>query len=282
AKKKADKRSVKKSTKSQPAEKKTSKEKSPPKKPSAGKKVSKEKAGSQKLSTGKKRQIRTADQLTSKLPRAKRKEKEIKSSKEKNIYKPSKHAPVITEQTPPMHYMPMIEPKEIYIDRGLPLPQRYNEDRLTAMVKDPNWIFAYWELTGPRKEEVMKQYGSWIFKNAVWVLRIHDCAASFWTDINIDINAENWYIPVTPDTQLKVEIGLITDKGEFISFACSRELHTPRSQPSSEVSEDWFISDKNFQEFLKITYPEGTSGLSSLELAQRVKDSAAHFRHLRG
>ena len=177
--------------------------------------------------------------------------------------------------------VPVGEPKEIYIDRGLPLPQTYGEDRITAMAKDPNWIFAYWELTGPRKMEVEKQCGRETLENAAWVLRVHDCALSRWSDIRIDVGAGNWYIPVSEDRRFRVEIGVVTPEGRFIPFASSKELQTPRSGPSPEVSEGWMVSDETFRKFLAVSYPVGASGLSPLEIAKRLRESQAKIRHPR-
>jgi len=37
------------------------------------------------------------------------------------------------------------EPTEVYIDRGLPLPESYPGTRLRVLVRDPGTIFVYWE-----------------------------------------------------------------------------------------------------------------------------------------
>jgi hypothetical protein len=185
----------------------------------------------------------------------------------------------ITPTPPAPRPIPVGEPKEVYIDRGLPLPQTYGEDRITALVKDPNWIFAYWELTGPRRVEVEKQCGRETLEDAAWVLRVHDCSLSRSSDIRIDVGAGNWYIPVGEDRRFRVEIGVVTPDGGFIPFASSKELQTPRSGPSSEASEEWMVSDETFKKFLAVSYRVGASLLFPSEIAKRVKEAAERIRH---
>jgi hypothetical protein len=191
-------------------------------------------------------------------------------------------APAPTEEVRPAPapvQPPVAEPKEVYIDRGMPLPQIYGEDKITAMAKDPNWLFAYWELTGPRRIEVEQQLGRETVEKSAWVLRVYDLSLARWSDSRIDVNAGNWYIPVSEDRKFRVEIGIVTQEGKFIPFASSKELQTPRSGPSPVVSEKWMVSDETFKKFLELSYPVGASGLSPTELAKRVREAAGHIRH---
>jgi hypothetical protein len=254
------------------------------KKRDAGKQLEKKKVLKRAIAAaGRKKQVKSLRREVSKAkpPRVPRKRGVRAAPMPTKVEIPLAPAPperLMPEMPAPRH-VPVSEPKEIYIDRGLPLPQTYGEDRITAMAKDPNWIFAYWELTGPRKMEVEKQCGCETLENAAWVLRVHDCALSRWSDIRIDVSAGNWYIPVSEDRRFRVEIGVVTPDGRFIPFASSKELQTPRSGPSPEVSEKWLVSDETFKKFLTISYPVGASGLSPLEIAKRLREMQAQMRH---
>jgi len=148
---------------------------------------------------------------------------------------------------------------EIYVDWGEPLPESYNVDRISAAAKDPNWLFVNWELTGPRRGEVAKSHGSHVLETARWHLRLVGLDSGENVDLPINVESRSWYVPVSPDGIYKVKIGLLTGEGEFIEFAITREVRTPRSGPSDIISDEWTVADEQFQKFLKQAGAPGSS-----------------------
>ncbi len=163
------------------------------------------------------------------------------------------------------------EPREVYVDWGDPLPEKYNLDKIGAVAKDPNWIFVHWDLSGNRRHEVAQAYGQEIFTTARWHLRVLDLDRSEYVDLPIDVKVHNWYVPVSEDGTFKVAVGLLAGDGTFIEFASTGEIRTPRSRPSDSVSEEWMVADEQFQRFLKHAGTAAASELSSAELAARFR-----------
>jgi hypothetical protein len=163
------------------------------------------------------------------------------------------------------------EPESVYVDWGYPLPEKYGLDRIGAFAKDPNWVFTYWDLSGSRREEVAQKHGADVFKVSRWHLRVKDLNRNEHVDLPVNVDTGNWYVPVSENGIFRIEIGLITPEGSFISFASTGRITTPRSQPSSNVSEKWMVADKEFQHFLRQAGETGSSELSSKELANHLK-----------
>ncbi len=126
-------------------------------------------------------------------------------------------------------------PKEIYLDYGPSLPDKYYRDRIVALVRDPKCIFSYWELTGQSTREIVNFLGEYTFQQAQWILRLHNLSQNSQKDLNInppaDLNGIKgaWYFnDIQPDTKYQIEIGMITTAGAFISLAKSNIVITPR------------------------------------------------------
>ena len=141
-------------------------------------------------------------------------------------------------------------PAEPFVDRGEVIPSEYREDRITAMVRDPNWIFVYWELAGARKDGIIGSYGPEVYKNLQWGLRVSNLAAGTHQDIPVLLDSKNWYLNVKSDGRYQVELGIITREHQFVSFLRSNQVETPAGGPSGVTDEKWMIRDKEFQEFL--------------------------------
>jgi hypothetical protein len=163
-------------------------------------------------------------------------------------------------------------PDKVYVDWGYPLPGHYGIDRISAVAKDPNWIFVHWDLSGNRRQEVAQAYGREIFSVSRWHLRVIDTGCGESVDFPINLDSTNWYLPVAEDKTFKVQIGIITPESEFIQFAETRETTTPRSRPSDSVSEKWMVADEQFQRFLRQAGAPGASELSSHDLAAYLRE----------
>ena len=149
----------------------------------------------------------------------------------------------------------------------VPFPTQYGLDQITLMVKDPHWIYTYWELTGQKLAALRRERGQKFIEEARRTLRIYDLTSGakpgqamgrFW-DIPVRDHDDHWYIMVgVPDRRYMVEIGAMTPSGEFIALACSNEVTTPRNWP---VGVEYGVAA--YYRF------GGQGGLSSPELVRR-------------
>jgi hypothetical protein len=133
---------------------------------------------------------------------------------------------------------PEVSEKSIYIDRGPDLPGHYGRDMIVLLVRDPECLFAYWELAGGKCEQAVGELGD-AGRVSQWILRVYDHTANQETSIPVTREAGNWYIHARPDCRYHVCIGLQMADGSFHAFVCSNEIVTPRKGISPVVDQDW-------------------------------------------
>jgi len=128
----------------------------------------------------------------------------------------------------------------VYLDYGPALPETYNQDVIVALIRDPECIFAYWELSGQMVPELFRLRD---LKTAStkWLLRTHNLSLKNFSDIelpkpeNITNVQGNYYLTVLPDTEYQLELGLISGQN-FILLVKSNIVKTPRKGRSSETA----------------------------------------------
>ena len=104
----------------------------------------------------------------------------------------------------------------VYIDRGEPLPQSYGENRLVALVRDPEHLFAYWDVATE-----FRVAGTPV------ILRVHCLTEGRYYDLEPGRQADNWYLRVTPNQAYRLELYARPGSGELQILASSREVATP-------------------------------------------------------
>ncbi len=155
------------------------------------------------------------------------------------------------------------------VDEGLPdLPDGYGESRIVLLPRDPQWGYAYWDISNEHKSEARQQGGQNL------VLRLYDV-----TDVEVDRQsphtmqqfdcdemARDWYlaIPVS-DRDYLVEIGYLTADGRWLMLARSTPVRIPPTYPS-----DWFED-----QFVTINWQEDLRGKTFLDLVPPGKQTTA-------
>lgn len=148
------------------------------------------------------------------------------------------------------------------------LPPGYDDNAITLMVRDPNWLYVYWEISHTKREELKRQYGERIFYESQPILRVYDITAIEFDgandhrhfDVMINDYANNWYIKVDqPNCTFCVDIGRILGDGSFVHMARSNYGTTPRNHLSDKIDPEWMMIGELFGG--NISY-----GLSSPEL----------------
>lgn len=132
------------------------------------------------------------------------------------------------------------------------LETSFNQNRITALVRDPYWVYLYWEVT-----ELFEMNGQPVLK----VLDItglnypHASPQDSFT-VDIDLRAENWYLKVPgANRKYTVELGLQKENGEFNLLARSNYFTTPRDKPSDKYDPEWMTIDELF----RCSYPSSNS-----------------------
>lgn len=128
------------------------------------------------------------------------------------------------------------------------LPERYGEDCLVLMTRDPYCLFAYWEVSPltlkqlPHHEagETGLALQMRVFKH--YPLQEGEIESYF--DLHLTPAAASWYITVgEPDCSYHVELGRLMPDGRFISLLRSNTVQTPRDSVSDIIDENWHLPD---------------------------------------
>jgi hypothetical protein len=125
-----------------------------------------------------------------------------------------------------------IEPdhNNVYFDYGPALQDSYNQDVIVALIRDPECIFAYWELSGRVVSQTLRDK---IKHHLRWILRVHNLSNKVFNDISLLSPRDfsniqgNYYLSCLPDTEYQLEFGVF-DNNDFISLVKSNIVKTPR------------------------------------------------------
>lgn len=138
------------------------------------------------------------------------------------------------------------------IDLGLPLPENYGFDRLVALVRDPRFVFTYWELNGSRMGEVRDSRGQEFIDSCAWVLRLYRLNEGVAIDMEVEPSIGNWYIDVGGPGRYQVELALLSPDGEWITLLVSQIVTTPRVGPSDVIDEEWRMRPEDEEALAKL------------------------------
>ncbi|MFZ5650473.1 MAG: DUF4912 domain-containing protein [Bacillota bacterium] len=128
------------------------------------------------------------------------------------------------------------------------LPQSYGLDRLVLMVRDPHWLYAYWEITATKMEEISVKLGPRSWDNSRPVLRVYDVTgvdfnganAKRYFDCSLNEYSDNWYINVAEaNRSYCVDLGRLFPDGSFVTILRSNIVTTPRDALSDRLDEEW-------------------------------------------
>ena len=132
------------------------------------------------------------------------------------------------------------------IDAG-ELPWAYGEDRITAIARDPDSAFLYWEVTDEGLAAARRRLGP--AGHDGWLdLRVYDTTgrefdgtnANDYFDIRVERHDREYFVMIRrPTSRMHVEIGVRTHEGFFQAIARSGRTDFPRSSPSPDAHLAW-------------------------------------------
>lgn len=152
-------------------------------------------------------------------------------------------------------------------------PAGYGDNKIVILVRDPWWVFSYWEITEHKDREVrhhITQKGVTPVKS---ILRVYDITdvdfngknAHNFFDIELRDMATNWYINVgAPNRAWIVDIGILADNNEFFVLARSNCVKTPRFGMSDVIDEEWMCAEDEYWRMFGLS---GGFGIGKASLA---------------
>lgn len=142
---------------------------------------------------------------------------------------------------------------------GDPLPDSYNEDTLVLMPKNPQWVYAYWEITQSKIDGLKNIYGDKI-NNARPTIRVYDITlkefngsnANSYFDVELPKDSRDWFIGgLNSKASYIADFGFKTPEGEFIVALRSNIVATPSDSISDNIDEEWMIVEEYFKKILE-------------------------------
>lgn len=139
----------------------------------------------------------------------------------------------------------------------LPLPYSYQKTMIVALVRDPLWLYAYWDFT--------KETWMWITQlfhenpNSKAAIRLHNLTQKSNRDFEISLDARQWYMePGCPGDEIELELGIVDPNGNFYSIATSNRIRIPLNGPSSVIDPLW--APTHFDEFYRLAGGSSSNG----------------------
>jgi len=163
--------------------------------------------------------------------------------------------------------------------RDFRFPPGYGDNRIVILVRDPWWIFSYWEIRRDKEEEVVRRIESAGDRKGRSVLRVYDVTdinfngrnAHSYFDIDLSGLANSWYINVgKPERAWIVDIGIVTEKGDFYVLARSTMIKTPRFGMSDQLDAEWMMPEDEYWKMFSLSGGFGL-GKGSKEVREQVK-----------
>jgi hypothetical protein len=158
-------------------------------------------------------------------------------------------------------------------------PPGYGDNRIVALVRDPWWIFAYWEIRHDKEQEVIRNIEDAGDASVASILRVYDVTgvkfngnnANTFFDVTLKGLANNWYINVSsPDRSWVVDIGILTRKGNFYLLARSNTVATPHFGMSDALDAEWMMPEEEYWRLFGLSGGFGV-GKGSLEVREMVR-----------
>ncbi|MCX8036981.1 MAG: DUF4912 domain-containing protein [Candidatus Sumerlaeia bacterium] len=187
------------------------------------------------------------------------------------------------EVTPPDRIIEPIYPEE----RVSELPREYGDTKLVLMVRDPEWLFFYWEIGKDVRQMLGLAPEGFIER---LVVRLHDITgveefnglnSLAWYEIPITGGAVSWYVNVPKtDCEWCAEIGVLNDQGEFIQICRSNTVRTPRNSIAESSAEDteWMSVSEELKEILARSADVVLTGSSRIGSEAAIRQISRRLR----
>lgn len=132
-------------------------------------------------------------------------------------------------------YLPRELPKRLFEEDRFLFPETYGVNRVRLLVRDPEWIFAYWDVSPASMKDLGKSLGERALALSRLTLRVLDPVSGGSSDVLLPPGARWWYIRTDSARRTyRAELGVTLPSGEFRRLAESNTVVTPRVGPSPE------------------------------------------------
>ncbi|MFZ5802913.1 MAG: DUF4912 domain-containing protein [Candidatus Omnitrophota bacterium] len=149
-------------------------------------------------------------------------------------------------QVSPRHEFAVSPAQQIWPEQSQDLPSNYGDNHIYLLVRDPHWIYAYWEIQHDRHWQALQQLGgNW--DEVKTLLRVYDTSDpknwEIFSNVELKDVVDHWFINVHPNRSYVAEIGLLHRDGRYLMLVRSNQVTTPRAGMSDVIDEQWMDID---------------------------------------
>jgi hypothetical protein len=160
-------------------------------------------------------------------------------------------APAVIPATAPMNKSAMLEIEAQ--ERELPL--EYGDTKIVLLTRDPEWIFAYWEINPATRKKYDLVRGN---HSKPISLRMHTLASRGHVapyDVPVNDYTSSWYIRVPAGgSRFRVDLGVFDAKGTFVTLASSNEIEVPRMEIAESTDLEFAeINDEIYHQIVQLS-----------------------------
>jgi len=126
-----------------------------------------------------------------------------------------------------------IAPPRVFEEERFLFPESYEKNRVRLLVKDPEWLFAHWDLSRKAWASLRDDLGERALALSRLTLRVEDPASGLLSVVLLPTGTRSWYLRTHLEHfRYRAELGVTTPAGMFRRLATSNVVVTPRIGPS--------------------------------------------------
>jgi hypothetical protein len=130
--------------------------------------------------------------------------------------------------------VPEVAPRVFEEERFL-FPESYDVDRVRLHVKDPDWLFAHWDVSARSWSELRESLGERASALSRLTLTVEDPGNGALSVVLLPPGARSWYVRTRAGHRFyRAQLGFTIPSGEFRALATSNTVTAPRVGPSPE------------------------------------------------
>jgi hypothetical protein len=165
-----------------------------------------------------------------------------------------------------------IAPRPVAVNESLgELPESYGTGRLYLAVRDPHWLYAYWDLGSHQMAQYRKQSAN----NQIVLQLFRSGQSQPDQEHVIHYDTRNWYLPVSQaGTAYRAILGYRKTDGSFHVISESSEARTPGDSVSADQSARFATIplDLSFRELVSLVRDHSKEGEQLAETIQRLEE----------
>jgi hypothetical protein len=125
--------------------------------------------------------------------------------------------------------------RRVFEEERFVFPESYGVNRVRILVKDPEWLFVYWDVDPGSLDALRAEVGERALAVSKFTLRVADAVNGGMNVILLPPGARSWYVRADAARRAyRAEVGMTLPSGEFRCLADSNTVVTPRVGPSPE------------------------------------------------